>query len=56
MPSITPEFWFQDYKNIVMLTAFMAENDAEPGEIAEAVEKPWKYTEMFEEALAEASA
>jgi hypothetical protein len=51
---IQPKFWFQDYDNIVLLAKYMAENDSEAGEIADAIEKPWKYTEVFGEALSEA--
>jgi len=53
MPSIEPEFWFQTYANIVTLTSYMADNNMDAQEIADAVEKPWKFTEIFEEAQAE---
>lgn len=40
------------YEDLITLTAWMAENDYSPGEIAYAVEKPWRY--LDELALAKA--
>jgi len=40
--------WFQDYKNMILLTRWMADEGlASADAIARAVEKPWNYTEEF---------
>jgi hypothetical protein len=48
MPESNELRWFQDYKNMILLTRWMADEDGATGsEIADAVEKPWKYEEEF---------
>lgn len=47
--------WFADYANIILLTSHMAYHHDLASEIAYAVEKPWKYTDTFREAQAEAA-
>lgn len=43
--------WFEDYSNIVLLTAWLAENKYSADVIAYAVEKPWKFEDEFLEAV-----
>lgn len=50
MPENNDLRWFQDYRNMIRLTRWMSDNGYEAGDIAYAVEKPWKYTEEFERA------
>ena len=45
--------WYAYHENIITLTRYMAENGYEPDSIAYAVEKPWKYGDVFEDAQAE---
>jgi hypothetical protein len=40
--------WWEVHANVVLLTSWMAENGASGQEIADAVEKLWKYTPEFE--------
>lgn len=47
MPNNDTPRWFQDHRNMIRLTHWMADNGYEAGDIADAVEKPWKYTEEF---------
>jgi hypothetical protein len=50
-PSIDPESITHD--DIVLLTAYMAEEGYPASEVAYAVEKPWKYIEELVKAQAE---
>jgi hypothetical protein len=43
--------WYQDHRNLVLLTAWMADNDYPPKDIAYAVEKPWKHEDEFKQAV-----
>lgn len=48
------DHWFTDHANIVILTSWMAREEAfNKEDMAYAVEKPWKYEEEFKEAVAE---
>jgi hypothetical protein len=47
--------WWTDYRNIIRLTRWMADHGGwDAGDIAYAVEKPWKYTDEFRLAQKEA--
>lgn len=43
----------QDHGNLCILVDFMADNGATAAELTYAVEKPWKYSDEFAEALAD---
>ena len=43
--------WFEKYTNIVLLTAWMAQNFHEAEAVAYAVEKPWKFENEFRQAV-----
>ena len=43
--------WFMSHDNIVTLTAYMADNGYDAADIAYAVEKPWKYGDVYLEAV-----
>ena len=43
--------WFTDHSNLVTLTSYMADNGYNAEDIAYAVEKPWKYEDVFAEAI-----
>jgi hypothetical protein len=45
--------WFGDHSNIVTLVSYMADNGYNAQDIAYAVEKPWKYEDVFLSAIAE---
>lgn len=53
--SITPSnlgrAWYENYNNIIILTAWLAGDGREAQEVAYAVEKPWKFIEEFQYAL-----
>jgi hypothetical protein len=53
---VRPERWWRDHDNLVLLTAWLAENGRSGGEVAYAVEKPWKYEDEFDEAAKEQEA
>ena len=38
-----PLRWFQDYKNMIKLTRYLADEGATGDEVAKAVEKPWLF-------------
>ena len=40
--------WYCDHANLVILTEYMARDGATGDEVAEAVRKPWKYTDEFD--------
>ena len=44
--------WHADYANIITLTSYMAETLCSADDIAYAVEKPWKFEELWLEAMA----
>ena len=44
MPQSLPQI---PYKDIITLTAYMAEHDYSAAEIAYAVEKPWKFVDLI---------
>lgn len=44
-----PLRWFQDFRNMILLTRFMADEGASGDRIAKVVEKPWLYTPEFRE-------
>jgi hypothetical protein len=52
MTTETETNWFADHANVVMLTAYMADSGYDAGEVAYAVEKPWKFEDQFNEAVA----
>jgi hypothetical protein len=45
--------WWDDHDNLVTLCNWLAENGRSGGEVAYAVEKPWKYEDEFNEATKE---
>jgi hypothetical protein len=45
--------WWNVHDNLVTLTRWMADNDHDSSEIADAIEKPWKYGPEFAQAMAE---
>lgn len=52
--SITTEVpWYVDHANIVVLARWMADNGYTAEDVAYAVEKPWKYEDEFDKAIAE---
>lgn len=54
--SVSERKWFEEHDNIVALIAWMAEQpEYDKADLASAVEKPWKYEDEYERALAEAS-
>lgn len=42
--------WFNEYDNVVRLTSYMADNGYDAQEVAYAVEKPWKFVDVWEQA------
>lgn len=51
------EVWWSDYRNIIRLTRWMADEGGWSAEdIAYAVEKPWKYEDEFRLAVKEIEA
>ena len=44
---MTGREWWRDHDNIVTLTAYMAETGYSASEVAYAVEKPWKFEDVF---------
>jgi hypothetical protein len=50
------EQWYADWRNIVTLTSWMANNSYDASDVAYAVEKPWKFEEEFGLATAELQA
>lgn len=51
----TEDRWWESHDNLVLLTAWMAEQDYLPSVIADAVEKPWQWGTEFAAAREEAS-
>lgn len=44
--------WWRDYANIVLLVQYMAEQpEYTKDDIAYAIEKPWKYIDVFAELM-----
>lgn len=44
--------WYEDYDNIVLVVRHMADEGFSPRQIAEVVEKPWKYESEYRAAKA----
>jgi hypothetical protein len=47
--------WHESHDNLVTLTAWMADNGHNAAEVAYAVEKPWKFEDLFRQAAADGS-
>ena len=45
--------WWANHDNIVTLTAWMAEHGHDAREVAYAVEKTWKFGDLYEQAEAD---
>ena len=45
-----PTDWYEKHDNIILLTAWMADNGFPAKEVAYAVEKPWKFADEFQQA------
>lgn len=45
--------WWKNHDNLITLCNWLAKNGRSGGEVAYAVEKPWKYEEEFNEAQAD---
>lgn len=46
---MTNLIWYQDHRNLVALTRYMADQGYDGAEIAYAVEKPWKFGDVWAE-------
>ena len=47
--------WYAHHENLVLLVHFLAENGNSGQEVADAVEKPWKYRDEYDLARMAAS-
>jgi len=45
--------WWESHENIILLAAWMLEEEYAASEIIYMFEKPWKYTEEFVRAVSE---
>lgn len=45
--------WYLDHQNVIKLTSYMADHYYDASDVAYAVEKPWKFGDVFLEAIQE---
>ena len=54
--STTEAHWWDDHDNVVMLAYWMRERDHGVDDFVTLIEKPWKWTDEYEEAVADNAA
>lgn len=47
-PTTPPERWEPTREELVVLTAWMAQNDHSASDVAYCVEKPWKHKDLWD--------